>query len=129
MVVVDCLRCALLSFVAVACHVAHYAAMTASAGKLGLTGSEVMLFAFPLSPFSAGIVSRSVIRVLPRRALAFSFAFTFALVAPPSSICTCLKVDLAKLLAFSSGVIAIGVESTFCCVSAHTVLGMLLACL
>ena len=111
-----------MSFVAVACHVAHYAAMTAIAGKLGLTGSEVMLFAFSLSPFLSAIVSRSVISILPRWAFAFAFAFTFALVAPPSSIGTCLKVDLAELFAFSSGVIFIWVQSTFCCVSVHTVL-------
>ncbi len=47
----------------------------------------------------------------------------------PSSICTCLKVDLAELFACSSDVIAIWVQGTFRCLSVHTVLGMLLACL
>ncbi len=111
-----------MSFVAVACHVAHYAAMTTIAGKLGLTGSEVMLFAFSLSPFLSAVVSRRVVIILPRGSFAFAFAFTFALVAPPSSICTCLKVDLAELFAFSSGVIAIWVQGTFGCFSVHTVL-------
>ena len=88
-----------------------------------------MLFSFPFSPFvvgSRGVGSRGVIR-LPRRTLAFGFAFTFALVAPPSSIG--LKLDLAEFLAISRGVIAIGVEGTFCGVSAQTVLSKLLACL
>ena len=77
---------------------------------------------------SRGVGSRGVI-CLPRRTLAFSFAFTFAPVAPPSSSGARLKLDLAELLAISGGVIAIGVESTFCCVSAYAVLGKLLACL
>jgi hypothetical protein len=94
-----------------------------------LTGSEVRLFSFPLPPFVSTVVSRSVVSILPRGSSAFAFAFTFALVAPPSSICTFLKVELAELFAFSSGVIAIWVQSTFCCLSVHTVLGMLLACL
>ena len=88
------------------------------------------MFSFPFSPFAVG--SRgvgSVVRVLPRRTLAFAFAFTFALVAPPSSTCVRLKLDLAELLAISRGVIAIGVEGTFCCVSTQTVLSKLLACL
>ena len=89
------------------------------------------MFSFPFSPFavgSRGVGSRGVI-CLPRRTLAFGFAFTFALVAPPSSTCVRLKLDLAELLAISRGVIAIGVEGTFCGVSAQTVLSKLLACL
>ena len=88
------------------------------------------MFSFPFSPFAIG--SRgcgSGVCVLPRRTLAFAFAFTFALVAPPSSTCVRLKLDLAELLAISRGVIAIWVQSTFCCLSVYTVLGMLLACL
>ena len=85
------------------------------------------MFSFPFSPFGVG--SWGVRRVLPRRTLAFSFAFTFAPVAPPSSSGARLKLDLAELLAISGGVVAIGVESTFCCVSAYAVLGKLLACL
>ena len=90
------------------------------------------MFSFSFSPFavgSRGVGSRGVRRVLPRRTLAFAFTFTFALVAPPSSICVRLKLDLAELLAISRGVIAIGVEGTFCCVSTQTVLSKLLACL
>ena len=71
-----------------------------------------MLFFFPFSPFavgSRGVGSRGVRRVLPRRTLAIAFAFTFALVASPSSSCVRLKLDLAELLAISRGVIAIGV--------------------
>ena len=70
------------------------------------------MFSFPFSSFAVGSRgggSRGVIRVLPRRTLVFAFAFTFALVAPPSSICVRLKLDLAELLAISRGVIAIGV--------------------
>ncbi len=88
------------------------------------------MFSFPFSPLAVG--SRGVgsaVRVLPRRTLAFAFAFTFALVAPPSSTCVRLKLDLAELLAFSRGVIAIGVKGTFWCVSTQTVLSKLLACL
>ena len=73
----------------------------------------MILFSFPFSPFavgSRGVGSRGVIRVWPRRTLAFGFAFTF--IAPPSS--SCLKLDLAELLAISRGVIAIGVKGTFC---------------
>ncbi len=40
-----------------------------------------------------------------------------------------LKLDLAELLAISRGVIAIGVEGTFCSVSTQTVLSKPLACL
>ena len=89
------------------------------------------MFSFPFFPCavgSRGVGRRGGIR-LPRRTLAFGFAFTFALVAPPSSIGVRLKLDLAKLLAISGGVIAIGVEGTFCCVSTQTVLSKLLACL
>ncbi len=88
------------------------------------------MFSFPFSPFAIGIRGvGSVVRVLLWRTLAFTFAFTFALVAPPSSICVRLKLYLAELLAISRGVIAIGVEGTFCCVCTQTVLSKLLACL
>jgi hypothetical protein len=104
---------ALLSFVAVAGYVAHYATVTASAGKLGLTGSKVIVLSFSLSPFLSAFVIRSCVLALP--GWSFTFALAFARAALPSSFHIVVELDFAELFTFGGGMIPIWGQTTFCC--------------